>query len=260
MNAAATLGGTLLLALILTAWGAQAVVPWALRHGGDTGRRYWGFLALPAALAGALAALLYLREHSDAALAAQLFRPLATVPGRLLALLFPVLLLVDGLLLVARQRLEDLGWKLAAGLALPFGAAAGLAAELVRTGEGPAGTWPQIYAAAAIWLIVALAAGELLAPGREEGWKSRFALPAGLIVPAYFLTLPGPMRQAVQESGAWITLGIAALLLLAVRWLPPALRRPGLAAAVLLAALFLERVAGLGQSLANRPFGPLPIP
>lgn len=247
--------GALLLALGLTTWGAQAAVPWSLRRGDDAGRRYWGFLALPAALVGALAALLYLRWHAEAALAAQLFRPLATVPGRLLALLFPVLLLVDGLLLVARQRLEDLGWKLAAGLALLFGAAAGLAAELVRTGEGPAGTWPQIYAAAAVWLVLALAAGELLAPGQENG----FALPAGMLLPIYFLALPGPLRQAVQGSGSWITLGIAALLLLAVRWLPPALRRPGLAAAVLLAALFLERVAGLAQSLANQPFGPLPI-
>jgi len=259
--------GGLLIALILVTWGAQPAVTWRLRTGEEAARRHWAVAALAATFAGALAALLYVESPPDAALAIGLFRPLATLPGRLLVLLFPVQLAVGAVLFLARARLDQnlkrLGWTLAAGLSLLFFAAACFAAELLRTGEGPAGTLPQICAGAAGWLVVGLGAGEALLPGDPaRAARPLFAVPAGLLFPAYYWTLPEAVQQAVRDSGAWITLAACAALLLVVRWLPAGLRRPGLVAAALLAGLFLQKVAMLSQSLGNQPLpplGPLPI-
>jgi hypothetical protein len=48
------------------------------------------------------------------------------------------------------------------------------------------------------------------------------------------LLLPAPLAEALARRNEWITLGAAALLLPAARWLPPNLRRITLAGGALL--------------------------
>jgi len=97
----------LLTALILVAWGSQAVVPWRLRRAGETTatpampappatpRQLWGHAALPLLLAGALAALLYVHERPDAAIAGGLSPLFSSLPGKILVLLLAALLAVE---------------------------------------------------------------------------------------------------------------------------------------------------------------------
>ncbi|HZF09585.1 MAG TPA: hypothetical protein VFE33_12415 [Thermoanaerobaculia bacterium] len=249
--------GGLLLALILLAWGAQAVAPWRLRRG-DTpenpaARRLWGHAALPLLLAGALAALLYVHDRPDAALGSGLTPILVTLPGRLLVLLFAALLLADLILALGKSRIETLGWPLAAVLSLFFLAAASLAGELLRVGENERGPLPLLFAAAGCRLLLTLAAGEGLAPGRPL-----LALLGGLALPLYFLCLPRLLQARLAAGGEGITLAAAALLLLLARWLPASLRRATLLAGVLLAAFVLSRAGDLGQSLPVPPLPPMP--
>jgi len=247
----------LLLALVLVAWGAQAVAPWRLRRGDNpdppAARRLWGHAALPLLLAGALGALLYVHDRPDAALGSGLTPILATLPGRLLLLLLAALLVADLILALGKSRIETLGWPLAAGLSLLFLAAASLAGELLRVGDNPRGPLPLLFAAAGCRLLVTLAAGEGLAPGRPL-----LAIPAGLALPLYVLCLPPLLQAALATRGAWITLAAAALLLLVARWLPPSLRRPTLLGGVLLAALVLSQATDLSQTLPVPPLPPMP--
>jgi hypothetical protein len=249
--------GGLLLALILTAWGAQAVVPWRLRHGDSPDqsatRRRWGHAALPLLLTGALAALLYVHDRPDAALGSGLTPFLVTLPGRLLLLLFVALLVADLILALGKSRIETLGWPLAAILSLFFLAAASLAGELLRIGENERGPLLPLFAAAGCRLLLTLAAGEGLAPGRPL-----LAIPAGLALPLYFLCLPQTLQAALAVRGQWITLAAAALLLLLARWLPASLRRATLLAGVLLAALVLSQAGDVGQTLPVPPMPPMP--
>ncbi len=261
--------GGLVIALILALWGAQAVVPWRLRRAGvgvgdaegngeprraaGDPRRRWAYAALPLLLAASLAALVYLRARPDAAFAAGLSPLLASLPGRLLALLSGALLACDLVLALGRGRLESQGWPIAAVFGLASLAAASFAAELLRVGEGPSSPLPVLLLAAACRLLVALGAGEVLAPGRPL-----LALLAGLALPLYLLLLPAQLSRPLVASAGWLPLAASAALFLAARFLPPRLRRPGLAAAVLLAGVFLGLAADLSQALAGQPLPPLP--
>jgi len=245
----------LLLALVSFAWGAHAVLPWRLRRGDreGVGRGGWARAALPVLLAGALGALLYARARPDAALASGVLPLTANHPGRLLLLLAAAVLAVDLVLTFGWRRLEDAGWKIAAVFGLLLAAAAAFAAELMRVGEGPGGPLLLLAGAAACRLGVLLAAGELTAPGRS--WLPPLA---GLALPLYLYFLPEELRHPFLAGGHWLTLGAAALLLLASRWLPTRLRRPGLAAAVVLASLAFAQAAEISQSLSAQPLPPLP--
>lgn len=289
-------------AVALTAWGAHAAVPWRLRRAGgksrrgsETGdggggqveggeasraadllaarRRRWGWAALPVLVTGLGAGIAYVRARPDAALAAGLLPLTAHLPGRLLGILLLATLLVDLLLLAARDRLEDAGWAIAAGFGLLLAADAALTGELMRQGEGPAGPLSELFGAAACRLLLALAAGELLAPGRlvsqpvaepalaplsRAVFRPFLAPLAGLALPVHLLLLPPGLRHPFLAEGAWMTAGAAALLLLAAPWAPPRLRRATLAAGVLLACLALGRAADLSQTLALPAPGPLP--
>jgi hypothetical protein len=245
----------LLLAVVLAGWGAQAVVPWRLaRLDRDAGpRRLWGYAALPLLLAAGMAALLAVRRYPDAALAAGLFPLTAATPGRLLAVLFPSLFAVAAVTALGRTRLEAAAWRIAAACGLLFLAAACLAGELLRTGEGPTSPPAALLAAAACRLLVALAAGELLAPGRPL-----LALLGGGALALYPFALPPELAHALWRGGHGFTLAAAALLLGGARWLPARLRRPAEAGGILLAALFLVQAAALSQELATQPMPPLP--
>ena len=63
------------------------------------------------------------------------------------------------------------------------------------------------------------------------------------MLPFSLLGFAAPVRALLGED--LLTLGAAVLLLLAARFLPPALRRPAALAGVLLAALFLDRTGDL---------------
>jgi hypothetical protein len=246
----------LLLATLLVAWGSQAVVPWRLRRPGETtaaARQLWGHAALPLLLGGALAALLYVHERPDAAIAAGLSPIFATLPGKILVLLLAAVLGADLVLALGKGRVENLGWPLAATLSLLFLAAATLATELLRVGEGQRGPLPLLFAAAGCRLLVALGAGEGLAAGRPL-----FALASGLALPLYYLCLPRPLEQAIAGGGYWLTLVAATALFLVARWLPVSLRRPTVLAAALLAGIFFAQAGDLSQILPAPPIPPMP--
>ncbi|HTQ81389.1 MAG TPA: hypothetical protein VMM92_15430 [Thermoanaerobaculia bacterium] len=242
----------LLLALVLFAWGSQAVAPWRLRRGGEEERRRWALYALPLLMTGALAAVAYLHGRPDAAIASGLSPFFTSLPGRLLTLMFAALVLADLILSLGKNQVENMGWLLAALFGLLFLAASALAGELLRVGEGERGTIPLLFAAAGCRLLITLGAGEGLAQGRPL-----LALAAGLALPVYALCLPRPLREAVASSGQWLTGAAAALLFLAARWLPASLRRPTVIAAGLLAGLFLAQVADLSQTLPIAPAPPV---
>ncbi len=251
----------LLFALILAAWGAQAAVPVRLARADEATRLLWARAALPLALAGALVALVVLRADPDAALASGLAPFLGRIPGRLVALSLAALLLADLVLFAARTRLEAAGWWTVAGFGVANLAVASYAAELLRIGEGPKSPAALIAAGAACRLLVGLGAGELLLPARRgtagDGSRPVAAVAAGLALPASFLLLKVDLRAALLDTGAWLTLAAAALLFVAARWLPVRLRRPALAAAVLLAGLYFGQAAELSANLAARPLPPL---
>ncbi|HXO29760.1 MAG TPA: hypothetical protein VOA80_20580, partial [Thermoanaerobaculia bacterium] len=94
----------LLLFVLFVAWGAQAMVPWRL-SGTAARRRLWRAAALPLALAGLLAAYELADRNPDAAIATGLVPLLASVPGRLLAVLAPALLVAALLVGLGGDRL-----------------------------------------------------------------------------------------------------------------------------------------------------------
>jgi len=239
----------LLLAAALFAWGTQATVPLKLPAAAPTARRLWAYAALPLLVGGALAAATYVRLHPEAAVAQGLFPFLAARPGRVLAILLAALFLADLVTAFGWRRLEDAGWRIAAGFGLGSLAAASWVGELLRVGEGPPSPAPALAAAVACRLLLALAAGEIAAPGRPL-----LALGAGLALPVYWFLLPEVLAASLAEGRQQLALGAAAILLLAARWLPAALRRPALAAGILLASLFLARAATLSQSIGQLDF------
>lgn len=243
----------LLLGWILLAWGAQAAAPWRLA-GLDPGRRRpWALSLLPLLVTGALAAFGVVQLHPDAAVTQGLYPLGAASAGRALAVLFPALVLADALLTTGWRRMEIAGWRITAGFGLVFLLAASWAAELLRIGEGPASTLLSFAALVAVRALLALGTAEALTPGRPL-----LATVAGLALPLYGLLLPAPLARALGSHGQWLTLGAASLLLLAARWLPPALRRPALAGGALLAGLYLGQATRLSQGLAQPPFPPMP--
>lgn len=242
----------LLLGWVLLAWGAQAVLPWRLAVLTPERRRLWALALLPLLLTGALAAFFHVSRHPDAAVVQGLFPLAASRPGRILAVLFFALAAVDLLLFVSWRRLEAAGWRIAAGFGLVFLLAATWAAELTRAGEGPESALLAFLALVALRVLAALGAAEALAPGRPG-----LAMAAGPGLLLYGLLLPARLAHALGDSGQWLTLAAAALLLLGARWFPAHLRRPALLGAALLAGLYLGEAARLSQELGMPP-QPLP--
>jgi hypothetical protein len=234
----------LLLGLLLLAWGAQAVLPWRLADLGAERRRAGALALLPLLAIGLLAALLYLRHHLPAAVSQKLFPLAGSRPGRALAVLLPAMAAADLLLALGWRRLETAGWRIAGGFGLLFLLAVTWAAELVRTGEGPASSPTVLLLLVILRGLVALGAAEALAPGRPL-----LAVAAGPGLLLYGLLLPAQLAQALGARGHWLTLASAALLLLAARWLPSSLRRVVLLGATLLAGLYCSQAVTLSERL-----------
>lgn len=239
----------------LAVLGAHVGVPWRLARGTaappESGaRRSWALAALPlllatAALAGALAAS---RPH--AALGAG-WGELAFTGAAFQAagVLVVALALADAVVAVGHRRLEPIGWRLLAGFGLAALVAGSLGFELLRIGTGPETALAPVLAAAAGRCLVALAAGQALAPGRP--WLAPLAVP-GLVL--YWLALPPALRTLLLGESLHLT-GATVLVLAGVApWLPVRLRRPAVIAAVLLAALLVARAGALTALL------PLAVP
>jgi hypothetical protein len=245
----------LLLFVLLAAWGAQAAVPWRLAaspppppaagDGGGRRRRLWRFARFPLALAGMVAAYALANRNPDAAVAIPLVPLTASYPGTALEVLVPALLAVALLGAVAGRRLGATGERLAAAVGLAACAATAWAGELLRAGEGPATSELRFVLLAGCRLVLMLAAGELLAPGRP-----RWAAAGGVALLAYLPLLPAELRSVLWSQGLELTCLAAALLLLLARWLPGLLRPPALAAGLLLAAVALTQAGHVSQALA----------
>lgn len=243
---------TVLVALLLAVLGAHAVVPWQAAAAAER-RRSWAFAALLLLLAGGVAAVLLVRAHPDAALATGLVPLFAGREGRLLAVLFPAVLLFDLLAVVAWRQLPAVAWRAGSVLGTALLAGAALAGELLRIGEGPGNGAVPLLLAAGCRFLVALGAGELLAPRRPL-----LALAAGLALPAWALLLPRELQADLWATGAALTLAGAVVLFLAARFLPPRLGRAALGGAVLLTGALFAQAAALSEALSGLPLAPLP--
>lgn len=205
-------------------------------------RRLWALVATPLLLAAAIAGLFTLGKRIDAALAWGLTWPPVSLPAIALAFAAAAVALTDLLLLAGFRKLEPAGWRIAAGLGGLLLLAASVAGELLRLGRGPAAGLTGLLLAVLCRVLLALAAGQAAA-GPVRGWATL----AGAALP---LTLLGASTPVVATLGAdLLTLGAAALLLVAARFLPHSLRRAAVFAGVLLAALFLDRASDLSAAL-----------
>lgn len=267
----------------LAVLGAHAVVPWRLARsarlaaadatvapaavpasspgeaadqGPRSARRGWALSALPLLLAAVVVGAALIAARPYAALGAG-WGELAVTGGAFLAagVLLAALALADGVAAIGWRRLEPAGWRLLAGFGLAALAAVSLALELLRAGTGPFFALPPLYAAAGCRALLALAAGEALAPGRPR--LAPLALPA---LAGYWLALPEPLAALLRAQGLHWTALAAALVLAPAPWLPPRLRRPALIAGLILAALLLARTAELTAALPmDVPIPPPPV-
>ncbi len=234
----------LALAFGLLVLGLHVVLPWKLARAGsaDNRKRLWALLATPLLLAAALAGLYTLREHVDAALAWGLGWPPASLPACLLLVAAGAVGVADLVLLAGFRQLEPVGWKVAAGLAATLLFAASFAGELLRVGRGPAAGLAGLALVALGRVALALAAGEA-----ASGPVRAMAPLAGVAFPLSLIGFSAPVRGALGAD--LLTLGSASLLLLGARFLPASMRRPAVAAGILLAALFLDRTGDISAAL-----------
>lgn len=222
---------------VLLPWRLARLAPPAAAETPDR-RQLWALIAAPLLLAAALAGLFTLGARLDAALAWGLVWPPRSVVALSLAFAGVAVGLADLLLFFGFRRLEAVGWRIAAGLGGFLLLAASVAGELLRLGRGPMTGLAGLAIAALCRVPLALAAGEA-----SSGPVRGFATLAGVVLPFSLVGFAAPVRALLGED--LLTLGAAVLLLLAARFLPPALRRPAALAGVLLAALFLDRTGDL---------------
>lgn len=241
----------------LAVLGAHAVVPWRLAGDDRTApaRRAWSLAALPLLLLAVTLGAAMAASRPHAAIGAG-WGELAVTGGAFRAtwVLLAALALADAVAAIARRRLEPAGWRLLGGFGLAALLAASLTLELLRAGAGPSIALAPVLLAAGCRALLALAAGEALAPGRPR--LAPLALPA---LAGYWLALPAPLAALLRAGGLhWTALAVA-LLLSPAPWLPARLRRPALIAGLLLAALLLARTAVLTASLPMPPPQPPPV-
>jgi hypothetical protein len=233
----------LVLLLNLAVWGAHALLPCRLARGGEPARRLWARAALPAAGLSLVATAAALALDPDPAAAWGLHELLqGSRPALVVALGLGATLLADLVGALGWRRLEPAAWQAWGAVGALGLASATVGSELVRIGAGPAPAAAALLAAALLRAPLALAAAEALAG------PPRWAAPlAGAALPLAVLLWPEPLRAVLGADR--LTLGAAAALLLAARFLPERLRRPAAFAGVLLAALFLARAGDLSQAL-----------
>lgn len=250
----------LFLGVSLCALGAQGVLPGRLA---GASARLALFLP-PLLVVGLVAGYGYYASHPDAALAWELAPLSRSLPGRLLLVFLLPWLLAASLAAVGRQRLEPAAWRILQVFGVGGGLLVSWVMERVRIGDGPVPALPAFLALVAGRALLALAAGELVAPSLSRlPFAGCAALAAQL--PLLFLPPTRPLGEALWISGSAVTAlcGSVAFALAALPVVPPRLRRAALAAGLLLAALFLSRAAELSQFLGEDPtlppMPPLPV-
>ena len=228
----------LLVAAQLFLLGANAIAPFRLATGEERDRRLWSLLVVPLLLASFLLALLHLNLAPDAALAWGISWPPRAKAARLL--LVAAAAAGAGALLTAlgARRFEPAAWRFAGALGVALAAIAALAGEMLRVGGAPAGGLTGLLLGGVSRFALTLAAGET-ATGRVR-W---LGLAAALALPLGTLSAPEAIRSALRPD--LLTLGAAALLLAASRFLPAAFQRPAAACGVLLGALYFAQSARL---------------
>ena len=242
-----------LLAIALVAWGSHAAAPLAVRDDLPA-RTRWRWLALPLGGAAALALALTLATDPDRALAAGLGPlPIGTPRTGFLSFALFLLLATDSLVAAGGEKLGRKGFTLAGIVGLVALVPSSWIYELLRAGEGPTGSLPWLIAATVARILLALAAGELLAPGRP-----RWAALAPIAIPLSFFSLPAAVRSILVAGGDPATYLAAAVLLTASRWLPERFRKVALGAGVVLTAIALARAATASAALAGTEIIPLP--
>lgn len=229
--------------------GAHVVVPARLARRGPEARTLWTRSALPLLLLATISNLLLLTLQPSS-----LFEATAAgIEGASFMLFLAGLLLVsltinDALLLFTGAEVEPLGWKICAGLGavglLGLSAVIELS-RLLPTAPPPVYLAPITLGRSA----VALASGELVAPGRPS-WLAPLAAGALLL---YFGLLPSEIRTLLIDDTSFLTAAAAAVLFASSRWLPPSLRRAGTGAACLLAGMFFAHVELLYRVLPVLP-------
>lgn len=232
------------LSIACTSWilGLHALAPWRLAHAGEAPRRLWGQAALPALLAAGIGALFGLNARVDSALAWGLTWPPASLPALSLAVAAGAVALLDLLLFFAWRGLDPLAWRLAALLGGLLVAAGSFAGQLLQVGRGPTPGLAALLLGTFARLALAGAAAE--ATLAQPRW---FAPLAGLALPLSAGVYSTALRDALGPE--LITLAAATALLLVARFVPAPLRRPAVAAALLLAALFLARAGERSNAL-----------
>lgn len=233
------------LAWNLVAFGLHALAPFRLVDADPQRRRLWA-LAAPVLL-GTSAVLTFfaVARRPDEALAWGLTDPLhGSLPARLLAVVLAAVVLTDVLVACGWRRLEPAGWRLAGSLGVVGALAHAFGSELLRIGWGPAAPLPWLAAATLLRLPLSLAAAEL-ALGPPRLWVPL----AGPGLVAATRLWPASARGALGTDT--LTLIAAAVLLVAARFVPPALRRAAGVAGLVLAVLFLARAAEVSRILGG---------
>jgi hypothetical protein len=236
----------LVLALNLAVFGAHAVLPFRLATAEPERRRWWAFAA-PAVLFGALVATgAEIARRPDDAIAWGLTDPwTGSTPARLIAVVVAALVLGDLVVAVGWRRLEPAGWRLVGALGGLAVLAHALGSELLRIGWGPVPVASAVLVAAAVLRVpLALAAGELVA-GAPRLWTPL----AGAALVAATRLWPAELRAALAADR--VTLGAAAVVLVAARFVPRRQRRAAGVAGLALAVLFLARAAEVSRILGG---------
>jgi hypothetical protein len=241
--------GPVALLVNLAVWGAHAVLPFRLAAPigeAEPARRLWALAALPALGLSVVVTAGALRLDPEPATAWRLHELAAgSRPALFVAVAGATLALADALLALGWRRFEPAAWRVLGALGLLGLGAVTLASELVRLGWGPVPAPAALWAAAALRLPLALAAGEaFLPPTRWSRWLGPAAAAALTLAVALW---PAPVRAALGADR--LTLFAAAALLLLARLLPVRFRRVARVAGVALAALFLARAGALSHRL-----------
>jgi hypothetical protein len=175
-----------------------------------------------------------------------------STPARWAVVAAAALLVADLLVLAGHRRFAAGEWRLVGTVGVLALAVQTFGSELLRIGWGPVPPASALYAAAALRLPLAAAAGELAA-GPPRTWT----VAAGPALVGAWLLWPGALRAALGADV--LTLAAAAALLTAARFLPRSLARLAGWAGVALAALLLARAGAASAGLGGRETLPVDL-
>jgi hypothetical protein len=233
------------MAFNLVVFGAHAVVPFRLATAGEAWRRSWALAAPLALVASFIATAAAIARRPDEAIAWGLTHPITgSQPARMIAVVLAALLVADLVAAAGWRRLEPAAWRVLGALGVLAALLHTLGSELLRIGWGPGAAQSVLLAGVALRLPLALAAGELVA-GPPRWWVPL----AGPALVAATRLWPVSLRVSLADDR--LTLLVAALLLVAARFVPVSLRRVAGLAGLVLAVLFLARAGEVSRILGG---------